>query len=285
MRCFLNPWKPSRQARGVIVYNRKDLRRGGPSPTLIPYALFGLHQNWNANAASDIRLVAMSSEPVTLNRAARGYATPNSNGVANALAIQAANAGFKTIVFVQQADYAPTNAKRIAAELQASTDLTPTEEVLWATVRAELGGAEYRTRTARSRRIAHNGDMISQERRLVKSLFKRSNGASVIVATPTLAQGMNLPAQLAILAGDKRQDKAGRTSLEAHEIINAAGRAGRAGHLANGIVLLIPDPVAGFFRPMAPTILRSASSVRFCHETTSVLRWKTRSHFCWTSFK
>jgi ATP-dependent RNA helicase HelY len=57
---------------------------------------------------------------------------------------------------------------------------------------------------------------------------------------------MNLPAQFAILAGDKRQDAEGRTSLEAHEILNAAGRAGRAGHLANGIVLLISDPVTGF---------------------------------------
>jgi hypothetical protein len=57
---------------------------------------------------------------------------------------------------------------------------------------------------------------------------------------------MNLPAQLAILAGDKRHDETGRSSLEAHEIVNAAGQAGRAGHLANGIVLLIPDPVAGF---------------------------------------
>src|SRR5262249_346655 len=59
--------------------------------------------------------------------------------------------------------------------------------------------------------------------------------------------GMNLPAQLAILAGDKRHDADGRAPLEAHEILNAAGRAGRAGHLANGIVLMIPEPVAGFF--------------------------------------
>lgn len=249
---FENPWKPSRQARGVIVYNRQDLRRVGAAPRAIPYALFGLHQNWNPNAATDIRLVAMSSRPVTLNRAAAGYPTPNSNGVANALAIQAAHAGFKTIVFVQQADYAPSNAKKIAAELTPPSDLTPPEETLWATVRAEMGGAEYALVQPNRGALPHNGDMIPQERRLAESLFKRADGASVIVATPTLAQGMNLPAQLAILAGDKRQDKNGRMSLEAHEILNAAGRAGRAGHLANGIVLLIPDPIAGFSSAGAP---------------------------------
>ena len=57
---------------------------------------------------------------------------------------------------------------------------------------------------------------------------------------------MNLPAQLAILAGDKRYDTDGRSPLAAHEILNAAGRAGRAGHLANGVVLLIPEPIAAY---------------------------------------
>ncbi len=76
-------------------------------------------------------------------------------------------------------------------------------------------------------------------------MFRRDDGAKVIVATPTLAQGLNLPAHLAILAGDKRADveKGGREDLEAHEILNAAARAGRAGHLANGLVLLIPEPI------------------------------------------
>ena len=80
-------------------------------------------------------------------------------------------------------------------------------------------------------------------------MHKRANGAQVIVATPTLAQGLNLPAHLAILAGDKRADtdQKGRADLEAHEILNAAARAGRAGHLANGVVLLlIPEPIVSF---------------------------------------
>ena len=89
--------------------------------------------------------------------------------------------------------------------------------------------------------------MIPLERRLVESSFRKNGGASAIVATPTLAQGMNLPAQLAVLAGDKRHDDTtGRAPLEAHEILNAAGRAGRAGHLANGVVIMIPEPVSAF---------------------------------------
>jgi hypothetical protein len=35
-------------------------------------------------------------------------------------------------------------------------------------------------------------------------LFRRGDGAKVIVATPTLAQGLNLPTHLVVLTGDKR---------------------------------------------------------------------------------
>jgi ATP-dependent RNA helicase HelY len=244
---YQNPWKPSRQARGVVVYRREDLINIANSREMIPYAIFGLQQNWNPQADTDLRLVPLSSETVTLARSKRyGYATPNANNIANSLAVQAAKAGLKTIVFVQQADYAPTNASKIARELEIPTALTAAEEQLWTAVQAEMGGIAYSLVQPDKRALPHNGDMIPQERRLAESMFKREDGASVIVATPTLAQGMNLPAQFAILAGDKRQDESGRSSLEAHEILNAAGRAGRAGHLANGLVLLIPDPVASF---------------------------------------
>ena len=130
--------------------------------------------------------------------------------------------------------------------------LTPTEQVLWGAIQAEMGGISYSLIDPYRRAIPHNGDMIPQERRLAESLFRREDGAGVVVATPTLAQGMNLPAQLAILAGDKRQDEGRRSQLEPHEILNAAGRAGRAGHLANGIVILIPEPVVGFYPTGTP---------------------------------
>jgi hypothetical protein len=94
--------------------------------------------------------------------------------------------------------------------------------------------------------------MIPLERRLAESVFKKAGGVNVIVATPTLAQGMNLPAQIAILAGTMRHNEDGRKPLEGHEILNAAGRAGRAGHLANGTVLLIPEPVVQFDANSAP---------------------------------
>jgi ATP-dependent RNA helicase HelY len=269
-QAFLDPWKPSRQARGIVVYERPRLnqirqaalaaahvrRQGGRAPrvdrNVTPHALFGLHQNWNPGAEADIRLIKLSDLPVRFGISQSNYPTPNANDVAATLALHAVVAGLKTMVFVQQADHAPKTASKIANDLEPIAALLPAEQALWQSVIAELGGEQYSLINPRSAALPHNGDMIPAERRLAESLFRRPDGANVIVATPTLAQGMNLPAQLVILAGDKRHDAEGRAPLEAHEILNAAGRAGRAGHLANGVVLLIPDPVAAFTQAAQP---------------------------------
>jgi len=82
----------------------------------------------------------------------------------------------------------------------------------------------------------------------IADLFRRANGVNVLVATSTLAQGMNLLSEVVIIAGDSRFDpNANRMArLEAHELLNAAGRAGRAGEVSQGFVLIVPSKVTDF---------------------------------------
>lgn len=267
---FLDLWKPSRQARGVVIYEEKQLtrahqvvrdansakRRGRkahrPDLDVVPFALFGLHNAWDRNAPEDRRLVQLSDGTVQLSYGTIG-AAPNSNKVGASLAISSARAGLKTIMFVNTADHAPSTATLIRAGLPAVSALTQLESDLWKDIVAELGAPEHSLLDPTASALPHNGDMIAIERRMAESLFRRRDGASVIVATPTLAQGMNLPAEVAILAGTMRHDEDGREPLEGHEILNAAGRAGRAGHLANGTVLLIPEPPVAFSTTNSPT--------------------------------
>jgi hypothetical protein len=271
-RCvsFLDPWKPSRQARGVVIYAKNQLdwahgivraasfaeRYGQPASKppldLAPFALFGLDNAWARNAPLDRRIIRLSDGTVPLNYGKTG-ATPNANEVGASFAASAARAGLKTIMFVNQADHAPTTARKIRTGLPAVGALTDLENDLWQDIIAELGGAQHSLLDPTAPALPHNGDMISIERRMAESLFRRRDGASVIVATPTLAQGMNLPAEVAILAGTMRHDEDGREPLKGHEILNAAGRAGRAGHLANGTVLLIPEPPVSFAMDWTPT--------------------------------
>ncbi len=47
------------------------------------------------------------------------------------------------------------------------------------------------------------------------------------------------------------------------EILNAAARAGRAGHLANGVVLLIPEPIISFSqgKPLNLNVIQKLKSI------------------------
>ena len=74
-RCisFVDPWKPSRQARGVVTY---PLQRAPLDVS--PFALFGLDHNWARDSPADRRLVRLLNGTVRLKHG-KGGATPNSN--------------------------------------------------------------------------------------------------------------------------------------------------------------------------------------------------------------
>lgn len=267
-------WKPSRQARGVIVYNQDEvtesrrranekqkaendrLNREAASLRKVaarelvatPYAIWGLQHNWLSQDRSRAWIITTQilEDKVTL-AGNIGFGslrvTPNSNQVAVSLAAAAARRGLKTIVFVNTKNDAVKVARDISVQLETEVVPTDVEQARWDALAEELGDLAHSLLSGPSGAVPHNSAMLRLERDLAEKMFKRARGAQVIVATPTLAQGLNLPAQLAILAGDKRAGGDGREELEAHEILNAAARAGRAGHLANGLVLLIPEPI------------------------------------------
>lgn len=273
------PWKPSRQARGVVIYEYAELtgaatraseaqrkgddeakKKGKKKATAVrqaaknelratPYAIWGLRHNWLSNNRAACVTNAVSDNPVPLAGAltANGVRlTPNANEVASHLAAAASRTGLKTIVFVNTKADAITVAAAISENSDDKIEPTELETARWEALEKELGGLKHAVISGPSIAVPHNSAMLRLERDLCEGMFKRADGARTIVATPTLAQGLNLPAHLAILAGDKRADANGREALKAHEILNAAARAGRAGHLANGLVLLIPEPIISF---------------------------------------
>jgi len=223
--------------------------------TANPYAIWGLQHNWLSQEESIVHCITtqLLENQVTLAGHLKYgplQLTPNANQVAVELAAAAAARGLKTIVFVNTKRDAISVANDISEILPLEIEISQVEQERWDALKAELGDLSHSLLSGPASAVPHNSAMLRLERDIAERMFKRHNGAQVIVATPTLAQGLNLPAQLAILAGDKRADteKGGRESLEAHEILNAAARAGRAGHLANGLVLLIPEPIISFVK-------------------------------------
>lgn len=274
-----NPWKPTRQARGALVYRLDEIERlrarlgeayrtsqtqGAPASvkrdmTAQPHGFFSLQSTWESNNTRDYRLTPLLSSPVQLgvggHRENDGawWLTPNANQVAGQLATAAAQSGLKTLVFTHQIGWTSSIAREVWPASNHRTRLVDAERRLVDRSVEMLGSEsalyiEIEGDEVVGSAIPHHGLLLPDERRLHEILYRRPDGIPVLVATSTVTQGMNFPSEFVIIAGDRRFDSGTneRVRLEAHELLNAAGRAGRAGSHANALVLAIPGVVVEY---------------------------------------
>jgi superfamily II DNA/RNA helicase len=274
-------WKPTRQVRGCVVYPAEQIsalnakltqaRRDKPhqksTPAAIkrellaaPFGLFSLLQTWSTTNREDYALLPLLTDlqPLSTGRTRGGswYLTPNGNQASGAIAAASVAAGMKTLVFVQTTIFCERCVADFRTRLATRGVAFTEEEAKWRELAVEeMGAAEHCYLQVdddgffRGGAASHHGLLLREERDLHENLFKRSDGVDVLFATSTLAQGMNLPSQVVIISGDSRFDPGAdkMKKLEAHELLNAAGRArGRAGDGAQGFVLLVPSKVIDF---------------------------------------
>ncbi|MGO4309062.1 DEAD/DEAH box helicase [Pseudomonas sp. KB_15] len=273
-------WKPTRQVRGCVVYAGDEISKlkqrlkavrsqvkniNAPASLkrellVQPFGFFCLNQTWHSASRKDYALMPVLSETVNLSTGTvpegkNWYLTPNGNQVSATIATSTARQKIKTLVFTQTIPLANSAAKKISDDLEPSKCLLTDEELrLFQIVVDEFGGEEHvYIKVSNEGRLlsssaCHHGLLLSMERHLHESLFKRTDGLNVLVATSTLAQGMNLPSEVVIISGDSRfdQEADAMQRLEAHELLNAAGRAGRAGDSSYGFVLVVPSKVVNF---------------------------------------
>lgn len=274
-RPFIDEWKPTRQVRGCVVYAQSDVDqhirsirnayRSGEADCppvwlrnslgITPYALFSLRDGWTRHA-TDYSLLQLLSGNVPLaaggsrSRDRGWWLSPNRNKVAASLAKRTGALGIKTLVFCSDIKSTASIANEAANPGVTGGELIDSETEALRQLIIEFGSADDLYYTPRSATGVHHALLLQKERELIESLFKRDSGLDVLAATPTLAQGLNLPAEVVMIAGDDRYDPTAanptdRQRLEAHELLNAAGRAGRAGHFSQGIVLIVPGRIVG----------------------------------------
>ncbi len=265
-------WKPTRQARGCVIYNHdriselKELVARSLSETtnktppvalkkqlsISPKGLFCLKQTWNTQSSEDYTMIGLLNDELLITASGnRPYwnLTANRNKVAAKIGQFFSEMGIKTLIFADT----PRNANSIATEaaglIHDSQKIVYQEEdrKLLDICIAEIGSPDYIYQTIDKKTACHHGLLFLPERRLAEQVFRRNDvtGINLLSATPTLAQGMNLPVELVILAGDDRYDRNAdsRELLKAHELLNASGRAGRAGWIATGLVILVPSEI------------------------------------------
>ncbi len=91
----------------------------------------------------------------------------------------------------------------------------------------------------------HNADLDKGKRVDLERRFKNDKTFKVLVATPTLAWGVNTPARRVVIVGVHR----GRDEVETYNITQMVGRSGRLGIDPRGdAYVLVPDSKAKFHR-------------------------------------
>jgi hypothetical protein len=257
-------WKPTRQARGSIVFPQKRLdhllnditlrKKAGKNISqkdlvIQPRGLFSLEQVWDPKGS--YKLIPIMEGGLQLS----GSYGPNHFGeigpslslkaaeAARQIAATAAQSGLKTIVFFHDSRSVPTAVRELFKQESPNLTFTDREVALMEAAALELGGDEH---VIKPKGISggHFGSLLPMERELVESCFKRDDGIRVLFSTNTLAQGMNLPADLVVIARTSGRTAEGSVrAISAHELLNAAGRAGRAGFASFGFVIVIPDDI------------------------------------------
>lgn len=294
---FDDPWKPTRQLRSCVVYDKNAVISAANNAQKLPtkteqnsvpaqpLGLFSLIAGWHPDKPEKLDIRALSEHKPALKRNANNVFTSNRNSVAARIAADYAKLGKKVIVFCTDAVACTSISNKINGFLdQTDIDFDDQQESLRVSIIKDVGSAEAAYEPKNKRASVHHGDLIAAERRLTETTFRKrrnfdspNRGLEVISATSTIAQGLNLPCDVVILAGTDRsaQDDPGgnpRKDLLPHEILNAMGRAGRAAYSATGLSIVIPakpipvDPSGLKFGPSQFPLDTIFSDKDACHD-------------------
>lgn len=145
--------------------------------------------------------------------------------------------GKQVIVFRETTGETRHGARYLAEAL----DLPPAKEALAAMPAGDPSQASGHLRDVLRGGVAfHNSHLDPEEKRVIEEQFRAPNATlRVIVATTTLAMGVNTPASAVIIVGLEHPTGAGPQPYSVAEYKNLAGRAGRLGYAERGSSYLI----------------------------------------------
>jgi helicase len=160
------------------------------------------------------------------------------------LVVQTLKAGGQCLVFAR----GRKEAVRLAALLSREVEKELTPRDLLALSEYRYGDDLRSTDVETSNKLAHcvpkgvgfhHAGISSEQKRTVEGLF-RDLKLKVVCCTPTLAQGLNLPARRVIIQTITRYDeKLGQVTIPRWEFENMAGRAGRPRYDDHGEAIVI----------------------------------------------
>ena len=288
-------WRPTRTLRGALAVSRPALEREyGPARAELaelpphrkkkefqaPYTVIcNLQGAWQSTDEPDYGLVEIPCEAsfaalrAMHNGEWRYKVEPVRwvNGSAVSLAEFLAESGIQTLAFIPASRHYPfLNANNTVLTESCLSTLWEAPAILDACrilAEYEFGVPSVVFELLDKGVAVHTALMIETEKIASEEAFI-GRSCQIMYATGTLAQGLNLPASAVVIAGtrigyERRLSSSVEEQRKRSQLLNAAGRAGRAGFANQGLVVAVPD------RPMS---VNSHSDVRIVRDRLDYLQ-------------
>jgi len=242
-------------------------------------ALAGLQGAWQTDDELDYAFLRLPAR--ALLEVERGSDEPQVvswvNESSRRLGEMLAEAGIPTLVFLPRSKHYPfsvgrkiTLSQRLRAELEEPSDRVRALLIL---AEDELGLRSEVGRLIEQGVSVHTSAMLKAEQFASEEAF-RDGATKIMLATGTLAQGLNLPAIAVVIGGTQIGYSPGedREIVEQRmfaQLLNAAGRAGRAGFANQGLVIAVPDRPILLDGPQS--VAEVSDRVRFLKEADAAI--------------
>jgi len=281
------PWRPCRTLRSLLFANKDGLEEASKAAKLelsrlsakrkhvkfdVQLGLLGgMCMRWETggNAEDYVSIPVPITYTGRIERTFRG-AIEDWKGWKNTAATQLAEAlhksGSSVLCFILTSRHHVFSCAD-TMDLECCIELDPHTAALLDLADAELGVPSLVGKLLRNGVGVHSSAMLDAEQAAVERSFA-SGTIGLLFATPTLAQGLNLPADVVVVAGsslgDARQaeeDKLQGVRSPDATILNAFGRAGRAMVANHGLAVLVSDKP--FVGPLSESIGVDAAIKRY----------------------
>jgi len=146
------------------------------------------------------------------------------------------DSNLRKIIFVNTKPTCESQAKNI---ISSNVKLTLPENIIGdlGRIHVERGDDSPFIASYNQKIAPHHGSLPKNEQSLIEK-WTRNGFIKTIIATTTLAQGVNLPFDISIVCFLRWQANLPATELSVAEVLNMLGRAGRAGMVSDGLALI-----------------------------------------------
>ncbi|MFJ5772453.1 DEAD/DEAH box helicase [Psychrobacillus sp. NPDC093180] len=252
-------WRPTRTMKGVVGLEQNEFRTAVKNAPLKPkarkrrasntpyFGLFGLQGAWQSNDKKEYRFGYLGA---TYDFEFTEKTSPFESWVNKTMGLLAFHFGsnnMKTIGFFPKNKNYPFTVARNMQSVQIDRELWNDEISRLITIaNAELGLPTKLVELIEKGVTVHTSLMTQTEKDLAELAFI-TGLAKIMLATSTLSQGLNLPAEVVLLGGTELGneynilDREALLSRKNTQFLNSIGRAGRAEYSSQGLALVIPS--------------------------------------------